>query len=384
MSSKRDPDTPPGSSSPYRRIVVKAGTSLLTRGSQRLDLEVMATLVGQIARLHMGGTEMILVSSGAVAAGRHVLGLLREDKALAMRQALAAVGQSHLMHTYEQLFRSHDVPVAQALLSRRDLSDRLGYLNVRNTLQALLEHKVVPIINENDVVAVDELVGEVFGDNDALSAMVANLVDADLLVMLGEIEGLFTADPHLDPSARLISTVEHLDEELESRGGPSWGGQGRGGMATKLEAARLATASGVNMVIASGFEKDVLTRLIQGESIGTFFPSTSTKVESRKRWMLSGISTRGEIVVDDGAAAALRYRNSSLLPAGVTQVLGSFERGDIVSIQDPARAQIACGITNYGSPDLDRIMGHRSDRIAEVLGYQYGDEVVHRNNMVTL
>ena len=368
----------------FRRIVVKAGTSLLTRGSDRLDPEVMTALVEQIARLHLRGSEMVLVSSGAVSAGRHVLGVPPEGKNLPLRQALAAVGQGHLMHVYEQLFRPHDIPVAQALLSRRDLSDRLGYLNVRNTLLALLERKVVPIINENDVVAVEELTGEVFGDNDNLSAMVANLVDADLLMLLGEVEGLFTSDPHLDPNARLIPTVERMNEDIESRGGPSWGDRGRGGMATKLEAARLATASGVNVVIASGLEKDVLTRLADGKGIGTFFRSTSTKMESRKRWMLSGLSTKGEIMVDDGAAKALRHQNRSLLPAGVTEALGSFERGDIISILDSKRNQVACGIANYGSVDVAKIKGFRSDRIAKTLGEHYGDELVHRNNMVIL
>ena len=368
----------------YDRIVVKAGTSLLTGGADRLDPGVMTTLVGQVAALRGRGVQMLLVSSGAVAAGREALDLSGDGKDLPLRQALAAVGQGRLMHTYEQLFSANDVPVAQALLSRRDITDRLGYLNVRNTLAALLEHKVVPIINENDVVAVDELTGELFGDNDTLSALVANLVDADLLVMLGEIEGLFTADPHLDAGARLIPVVETMDEDLSSKGGPSWGNRGQGGMATKLEAARLATASGVDVVIASGLADDVLTRLVDGEPIGTFFPAAGTKMESRKRWMLSGLSTRGEIMVDDGAVRALRVSNRSLLAAGVTEVLGAFERGDIVAILDPQRAQMSCGIANYSSVELAQIKGLRSDRIAGVLGHRYGDEVVHRNNMVIL
>ena len=326
----------------------------------------------------------MLVSSGAVAAGRQVLGAPQEGRSLPLRQVLAAVGQSRLMHVYEQLFGTHSVPVAQALISRRDITDRLGYLNLRNTLLGLLERRVVPVINENDVVAVEELTGEVFGDNDTLSGMVANLIDADLLVILGDVEGLFTADPHLDPSARLIPTVEHLGEDIESMGGPSWGDGGRGGMATKLDAARLATASGVSVVIASGEEPEVLTRLDDGESIGTFFPASSTKMESRKRWMLSGLSTRGEIVVDDGAVRALRRQNRSLLPAGVLEVLGSFERGDIISILASSKAQIACGIANYSAEETARIKGIHSDRIEELLGHQYGEEVVHRNNMVTI
>lgn len=367
------------------RIVVKVGTSLLTGGTERLNLEIMASLVGQIARLHSQGKEMLLVSSGAVAAGRHVLGVARGDKGLPLRQVLAAAGQSHLMHAYEQLFGWHEIPVAQALLSRKDLKDRLGYLNIRNTLLGLLEYGVVPIINENDVVAVEELTGEAFGDNDTLSALVANLVDSDLLVMLGEVDGLFTADPHIDSKAELIPVVEHIsDDEISSFGGPSWGTKGRGGMTTKLEAARLATASGVNVAIAGGNKADALVKLVSGESVGTFFPGSGTKMESRKRWMLSGLSTRGEILVDDGAVKALRMRNRSLLPAGVTEVVGSFERGDIVAILDSNRTQLACGITNYGSIDLAKIRGTHSERIPEILGNHYGDEIVHRNNMVIL
>ena len=366
----------------YHRIVVKAGTTLLTHGTDRLNLQVMATLVEQIANLHEADFETVLVSSGAVAAGRHVLGASRGEGDVAFRQVLAAAGQGRLMHAYEQLFDWHQIPVAQALLSRKDMTDRLGYLNVRNTILSLLERRVIPVINENDVVAVEELAGEFFGDNDNLSAMVANLIDADLLVMLGEVEGLFTADPHLDPDARLIPSVDGF-ASVEAIGGVPSGDKGRGGMATKLQAAKLATAAGADVVIASGLEPNVLVRLTQEERIGTFFSATSTKVESRKRWMLSGLSTRGEIVVDGGASTALRQNNRSLLPAGVKEVLGSFERGDIVSVLDTDHHQVAAGITNYSSLDVDKIKGSHSGRIEELVGHHYGDEVLHRNNMVT-
>ncbi len=369
---------------PNSRIVLKVGTSLLTGGTDKLDLEVMSTVVGQVARARDRGYDVLLVSSGAVAAGRHVLKLKPGSKALSLRQALAAIGQGHLMNAYEQLFSWHEIHVAQALLSRRDLVDRLGYLNVRNTLLALLDRHVVPVINENDVVAVEELEGDVFGDNDTLSAMVANLVDADLLVLLGELAGLYTADPHLDPDARLIPYVERAGKHLDEIAGGSWDGRGRGGMATKLYAARLAAASGISVVMASGKERNVLLRLLEGESIGTYFPATSSKMESRKRWMLSGLSTRGEIVVDDGAAAVLRDRQRSLLPAGVKGVKGPFNRGDIISITDASSVQIACGISNYASHEVSRIMGIHSGQIAETLGHQYGEEVVHRSNMVVL
>jgi len=369
----------------YKRVVTKVGTSLLTGGTGRLNMDIMAALVAQIAQLHAEGKQMLLVSSGAVAAGHHALGITREDKNTPQRQVLAAVGQSHLMHAYEQIFATHDISVAQALLSRRDLTDRLGYLNIRNTLAGLLDHGVVPIINENDVVAVEELAGEAFGDNDTLSALVANLVDADLLVMLGEVEGLYTADPFMDSSACHIPVIEHLTEDdVERLGGPSRGSRGRGGMRTKLEAARLATASGVDVVIAGGHIPKVIEQLVAGKSIGTFFPTSTTRLESRKRWMLSGVSTRGEILVDSGAVRALRNNNRSLLPAGVTSVVGTFERGDIISILDGDRSQLACGISNYGSEDLSAIKGENSNLISETLGHHYGDEIVHRNNMVIL
>ena len=374
---------PVPSSPSYQRIVVKAGTTLLTHGTERLNLQFMATLAEQIGQLKRGGVQPLLVSSGAVAAGRHVLATPKKGRDVPFRQVLAAVGQGHLMHAYEQIFAWQGVPVAQALLSRRDLSDRIGYLNVRNTLLSLLELGVIPIINENDVVAAEELAGETFGDNDQLAAMVANIVDADLLVMLGEVQGLFSVDPHLDPEARLIPTVEALGEAT-AVGGASSDDLGRGGMITKIEAARLATASGIDVVIASGFERDVLPRLVSRERIGTFFPAPGTKLESRKRWMLSGLSNRGEIMVDEGASEALVRKNRSLLPAGVTGVLGSFERGDIVSILGQERSQIAAGITNYDSKDLLDIKGCQSDRIGDILGHQFGEEVIHRNNMVLL
>ena len=368
----------------YRRVIVKAGTTLLTKGEDRLNPESMATLVEQITKLRSKSVEVILVTSGAVAAGRHVLKNTREGRGIPFKQVLAAAGQARLMHAYEQLFDCHQVPVAQALLSRRDLTERLGYLNVRNTLISLMELGVIPIVNENDVVAVDELSGEIFGDNDNLSAMVANLVDADLLVMLGQMEGLFTADPHLDPNAKLVSVVNQFDGEIEAMAGGSWSDSGQGGMVTKLEAARLATSSGVDVVVASGLESDVLFRLTMMEKIGTFFPATGSKVESRKRWMLSGLSTKGRIVVDEGAVRVLKGEKKSLLPAGVILVEGSFSRGDIVAIRDRNGNQIAVGITNYGSNDLNKIKGHQSKEVEKMLGHQFGEEVVHRSNMVSL
>ena len=370
-------------SMPYHRLVVKLGTNLITAGTDRLDLDVMATLVGQVARLHQQRLEVIIVSSGAIAAGRQKLGLARERKDIPFRQVMAAVGQNALMQSYEQLFSWHGITVAQTLLTKGDLSDRLGYLNARNTLLALLELGVVPIVNENDVVAVDELGGADFGDNDNLSAMVANLVDADLLVLLGDVAGLYTADPGRDKDATLIPRVDRIDDGIERLAGGA-GGRGHGGMATKVQAARLATASGAAVIIANGRERDVLPRLVAGEGVGTIFPPSASKMESRKRWMLAGLAARGRLVVDEGAAAALKKQNKSLLPAGIREVEGDFERGDAVNIVGAHGEKIACGISNYSSEEIAKIKGTRSDRIESLLGYGYGSEVVHRNNLVVL
>ncbi len=370
----------------YRRIIAKLGTNLLTAGSDRLDVGAMSSLVGQVARLHDMGAEVILVSSGAIAAGRQRLGHVRTRRDIPIRQVLAAAGQSHLMQRYDQLFSEHGIVAAQTLLSRRDLSDRVGYLNARNTLLALLELGAVPVVNENDVVAVDEIEGAKIGDNDNLSALVANLVDADLLALLTDTPGLHTADPRLDPSATPIARVDRIDEEVERlAGGPSHPGErGTGGMTTKIQAARLATSGGTAVVIAGGSEPDVLVRLAQGESLGTLFPPQVEGMESRKRWMLSRLGVRGRIVVDAGAARALRRDRKSLLPAGVVEVDGTFERGEAVDICGPDGERIACGIANYGREEVEAIRGLRSERIEATLGYEFGSEVVHRNNLVLL
>ena len=365
----------------YRRVVAKLGTNLLTGGGDQLDLGHIQTLVDQVVRLHALGTEVIVVTSGAVAAGRARLGVTRVRRDIPFRQVLAAVGQGQLMQAYDSLFAAHDIAVAQALLARRDLSDRVSYLNARNTLLALLHYKVVPIVNENDAVAVEELAESRIGENDTLAALTANLVDADLLVLLMTREGLFTADPTLDPEAKLVPLVERIDSDIEAYAGGSET-RGTGGMVTKLRAARLATAGGTDVVIASGLEPDVLPRLVAGETIGTFFPASADRLESRKRWILSGLSIRGSVVVDEGAARALRERNTSLLPAGVKDVGGVFERGETVEVATLDGRRIACGITNYSAGDMLSIRGARSTEIAGILGYDYGAEAVHRDNLV--
>jgi glutamate 5-kinase len=364
--------------------VAKFGTSLITGGTTHLDRAVMAGLVEQIARLHQQGGELLVVSSGAIAAGREKLGLTRRIRGIPFRQVMASAGQSRLMNIYEQLFGEHGIHVAQALLTKADLSDRAGYLNTRNTLLALLELGVVPIVNENDVVAVDEIQEASFGDNDNLSAMVANLIDADLLLLLGDIGGLYTADPLHHAEARLIPQVDRVNREIEKLASGTANESATGGMITKIQAARLATTSGVTMVIADGREPDVIVRLATGETIGTCFLPTTSKLESRERWMLSGLSTRGKLVVDTGAANALRKQNRSLLAAGIEKTEGRFRRGDIVEIHDPEGVRIGCGITNYDSADVDSLKGAHSGKIAELLGHDYGSEIVHRNNLVVL
>ncbi|MEW6141562.1 MAG: glutamate 5-kinase [Chloroflexota bacterium] len=372
----------------YKRIVAKFGTSLLTGGTEQLDLKVMSGLVAQVAQLRRDGKEVVIVTSGAIAAGRQKLGISREErrekehKGLPFKQVLAAVGQSHLMQTYEQLFKWYNLTVAQALLTKADLADRSGYLNARNTLLALIEMGVIAIINENDVVAIDEIETAKFGDNDNLSATVANLIDADLLVLLTNIDGLYTSDPRKNAAARLIPRVEKIDAELERLVSGATDGLGTGGMATKLEAARLATSSGITMVIANGYKTDILTSLAAGQMEGTLFVPQVSHREAKKRWLLCGLTCKGQVTIDKGALNALINQNRSLLPAGIAAVSGDFQRGDIVDIFDQSGNHVGSGIINYGAADLVKIKGIRSDKIAEVLGYEYGAEAIHRNNMV--
>jgi len=369
---------------PYHRIVAKFGTSLLIDNRGHLNQGILSSLIAQVARLHKQGLELIVVSSGSIASGRDKLGLTKKIKGIPFKQVLASVGQIHLMHVYEQLFGQYNITVAQALLTKPDLSDRAGYLNTRNTLLVLLELGVICIVNENDVVAVDEIDEFKFGDNDNLSAMVANLVDADLLLLLTNTAGLYTADPNRDPDAQLISQVDRIDANIERLAVDTTSNLSIGGMVTKIEAARLATTSGVTVVIADGREPDTILRLASGEAIGTRFLPTTDKLESRKRWMLSGLCTRGRLVVDSGAALALRRQSRSLLATGIRQIEGEFDRGDMIDIYDTEGSHLGCGLTNYSSSDISLIKGTHSKKIATLLGFDYGPEVVHRNNLAVL
>ncbi|MDD2252021.1 MAG: glutamate 5-kinase [Dehalococcoidales bacterium] len=368
-----------------QRIVIKVGTSLLTSSSPRLDGAAISRLVDQLVDLHNEGYEITLVSSGACAAGKEKTGKVRGFAGVAERQIYASIGQSRLMNVYEKLFGAHKITIAQALLTKHDLSDRSGYLNARNTLMALQDLRIICIVNENDVVAIDEVREEKFGENDILSAMVANLIDADLLLILSDVNGLYSHDPLKYPDkAELIPVVEKIDTRITKLASGSHNKAATGGMITKLEAARLATESGITVIIANGREPDVIKRIAGGESIGTrFLPSTLHK-ESRQRWLLSGLCIRGSLVIDEGAKKALIEGKRSLLPAGIAKVEGKFKRGDAVNLNDSTGNRFGCGLTNYTSDELKLIKGLHSSRINETLGYDYGTEAVHRNNLTIL
>ena len=371
----------------YRRVVVKIGSNVLTAGTEQIDTVALAAIAEQIAALLARKVQTIVVTSGAITAGRHRIRTSDDARALPprdvqSRQVLAAIGQSRLMALWDEMFEQQNVPTAQALLTRRDLADRLGYLNARNTLIGLVELSVVPIVNENDVVSVEEISDSTIGDNDNLSAQVANLVDADLLLILTDIAGLYTADPNRHPDARLIEEVREIDDAILAAAQGTAGARGTGGMVTKVQAARIATQGGTHVVIADGGARDIVLRVVAGEPVGTHFLPVGDRLESRRRYLLSGLQARGTVVVDDGAAGALLRGGSSLLPAGVTGCDGTFARGDVVRVVTQAGRHLASGTVNYASAEVTQILGRHSDQIADVLGHEFGAEVIHRNNLV--
>jgi len=361
-------------------IVVKLGTSTLTDGTPYLSQSRMVNLVHQMVDLLESGAKVLLVSSGAITYGREMLEFPHLPKDIPAKQMLAAVGQPRLMDLWGKLFAIYNQNVAQVLLTRSDLRSRSSYLNARNTLQALLNQDVIPIINENDTVATEEIR---VGDNDNLSALVANLVDADLLVLLTDQEGLFLDDPRKNPQAELVPLVDSLDiePELWEAAGDSFD-LGVGGMITKLQSADLARRSGSTVVIAYGAAPDVLKRIVREEQVGTRFTPTSSAVESRKRFILSG-GTSGCITVDTGAANALA-RRGSLLPVGLIEVSGEFERGETLSVCREDGSEFARGLVNYNNVDCIKLCGRQSSDIESILGYFFGDEIIHRNNLVLL
>ncbi len=365
----------------YKRIIVKVGTSVLTSGSQRLDRSHMVELVRQSAVLHREGVDLIICSSGAIAAGREKLSIFDPATSIAEKQMLAAVGQSTLIRTWESLFDLFDIRVGQVLMTRADVGHRLSFLNAKDTLLSLLEHRIVPIVNENDAVATAEIK---VGDNDNLSALVGLVAEVNLLLLLTDQAGLFTSDPSKDPEAELIPEVRAIDETLRRMAGASTSGLGVGGMLTKLEAADTARRAGANVIIASGHAPDVIVRAARGEPVGTLFRAMESPLEQRKKRILAGAPPQGQVFVDEGAATALVRDGSSLLPAGISAVGGSFERGDPVSILDVGRKEIAIGISRYSSPETSRIAGSHSNSIQDILGYDYGPVIVHRNDMIVL
>jgi glutamate 5-kinase len=362
------------------RIVIKVGTNVLRAGTERISRPRLIDLARQIAGLSEAGHEPILVSSGAIFSGKELLGVIppAQKKDIPYKQMLAAVGQGRLLSLYQQIFEMYNLIVAQALLTRADLANRTRYIKARNTMQRLLQHRVVPIINENDVVAVDEIK---FGDNDNLSGLVANLVDADLLLILTDQPGLFTADPRHDPTAVLVPEVLTIDDTVRAMASGSTGDIGTGGMVTKIQAAELATRSGTEVVIAPGREPDVILRVVKGEALGTRFPTQFSHVESRKRWILAE-PAQGAIKIDTGAARAVVRNGKSLLVVGVTGVMDNFRRGATIRILDAKEREIGRGIANYNSNDMRAICGQQSHQIADILGYEYGPTAVHRDNLV--
>lgn len=369
--------------SAVKRIVVKVGTSTLTAGGEQLNLAGMVELVRQVTHLRSMGHQMVLVTSGGIAAGREVMADHELAHFLPAKQMLAAIGQPRLMAIYSQLFTLYQQQIAQILLTRDDLADRRRYLNARNTLEALLAYGVIPIINENDTIATEEIR---FGDNDNLSALVANVLEADLLVLLTDQDGLFTADPRKDPKAALIRHVDQAEIPPAILAGArdSGKGLGTGGMASKLQAADLARRSGTAVIIANGAIDQVIVRLMAGESLGTYFSPLGSHLESRKRFLLAGIKdTSGNLIIDDGAVRALK-RGGSLLPVGILRPVGEFSRGQSVRITDQKDRTVAVGLANYDVEDVLRISGKQSDEIEGILGYAYGSEVVHHDNMVLL
>ncbi len=367
----------------YHRIVVKVGTSSLTGGGRHIQPSLVLELVRQIAAIREKGNDIVLVSSGAIAAGREVLDYPELPKHIPAKQMMAAVGQPRLMELYAQLFRIYQVPVAQVLLTRVDLARRRGYLNARNTIEALLSQKILPIVNENDAVATEEIR---VGDNDNLSALVSNLIEADLLILLTDQNGLYTTDPRINPEATLIKEIstEVIPGEIWLAAGDTDTGLGTGGMITKIKAADLARRSGTTVIIARGNEPDSIKRIVEGENLGTCFHEIESTYESRKRYILAGLKTsRGTIKIDIGAARAIHAGNS-LLPVGVVSVKGKFDRGDTIKVLDGDGKEVAVGLANYSSEDITSLSRKNSIEIESVLGYTFGEEIIHRNNMVLL
>jgi glutamate 5-kinase len=364
-----------------RRLVVKVGSSLITAPGVGADPDRIDAVASEIARVR-AGREIVLVTSGAITTGVARLTMARRPRSIPEKQAAAAVGQSALMWHYEAAFKRHGISVGQVLLTAQDIGDRARYLNARNTLLALLRLEVLPIVNENDTVAVEEIK---VGDNDNLSALVASLIDADLLVLLTDVDGLYTADPARHAGARKLDTVQAVTDQIEEL---AWAGEsemGVGGMATKLQAAHKAAAAGIPMIIGSGREAGALARILGGETIGTYFAPRADRLAARKRWIAFAVAPQGRLVVDAGALSALTQQGRSLLPSGLIGVEGAFAAGDVVAVvAEAGRREFARGLVNFDADELRRIQGAKTREIEGRLGYRAVDEVIHRDNLVVL
>jgi len=361
-------------------MVVKVGTRVITHPGGRLHEERIAQLAEEIHQVLSTGRRVALVSSGAVGAGMGRLGLSSRPETLAQLQAVAAIGQSHLIEVYERSLRQFGHHAAQILLTAEDIDHRIRYLNARNTILTLFEYGAVPIINENDTVSVEEL-QTTFGDNDRLAAMVAHLIQAPLLVLLSDVEGLYNGDPR-QPGTALVPLIEQFDENVFDFVRDKSGGLSKGGMASKLRAARQTTAAGGNVIIASGRQPGALRKILAGEPVGTLFLAQGPLITARKRWIGFSAQPRGSLILDPGACQAIRNQGRSLLAIGIIDVMGDFDRGDVVALCEPEGRELARGLTNYSSEEVQKIKGLRTSQIAQVLGQCPYDEVVHRNNMV--
>lgn len=364
-----------------RRLVVKVGSGLITAPGQGPDGKRIAALAADIAAAVGERREVALVSSGAIVTGMARLGLPARPRSIPEKQAAAAVGQSALMWHYEQAFKKHGLQVGQVLLTGQDVADRGRYLNARNTLLALMDFGVLPIVNENDTVAVDEIK---VGDNDNLAALVAHLIDADLLILLTDVDGLYTGDPRRDPEARRLETVETITADIRRLVFDREGDVAVGGMSTKLEAAEKAGASGIPMIIASGHEAGVVARILGGEALGTYFQPRDDRLAARKRWIGYAVRPRGRLTVDAGAKKALTERGKSLLPSGLVDVSGDFQAGEVVALAETGGVDFARGLVNYDAAELRKIRGAKTADIERALGYKGLGEVIHRDNLVVL
>lgn len=361
-------------------LVVKVGSNIIA-GEEGLNKRRLSAIAKQLSELHTEGHRIVLVSSGAIAAGMVKLGLKKRPHAIQLKQAAAAVGQSTLMWLYEKRFSRYNKKVAQVLLTRDAFFDRVRYINARNTLMTLLQMGIIPVVNENDTVAIDEIK---FGDNDQLAALVAAALEADRLIILSDVEGLFDSDPRKNSSARLIEEVRGFNNTLEQIATPTTGQFGTGGMYSKVIAAKKAVTFGIKVHIINGHRPSLIKRIMEGKRAGTVFLPTGQKVSARKIWIALGTRAKGSLVIDNGAKEAILQKNKSLLPGGILEVQGRFQRGDAVYCVDTQGQRVAKGLCNYSSEELEKIKGKRTSEIEKVLGYKYSEEVIHRDNLVVL